>query len=109
MSSSKRVTSLKAAGGFVLAAAVAGMAVAAGPATTVKRPAVAGFSDATKARLKGAGLDAADPGLATKLETTVYWHYGAAESLSYTVEWQLHGPGGQRPLLTMPLGGPCDS
>lgn len=44
-----------------------------------------------------------------RLETTVHWHYGAAESLSYSVEWQLQGPGGQRPLLTMPLGGPCDS
>jgi hypothetical protein len=68
MSSSKRVTFLKAAGGFVLAAAIAGMAVAAGPVTTLKRPAVAGLSDATKARLKGAGLDPADPGLATKLQ-----------------------------------------
>lgn len=44
-----------------------------------------------------------------RLETTVHWHYGAAESLSYTIEWQLQGPGGQRPILTMPLGGPCDS
>jgi hypothetical protein len=44
-----------------------------------------------------------------RLETTVHWHYGAAESLSYTIEWQLQGPDGQRPLMTMPLGGPCDS
>ena len=44
-----------------------------------------------------------------RLQTTVHWHYGPAESLSYTIEWQLQGPGGQRPLMTMPLGGPCDS
>ena len=44
-----------------------------------------------------------------RLQTTVHWHYGPAESLSYTIEWQLQGPGGQRPLMTMPLGGHCDS
>ena len=44
-----------------------------------------------------------------RLQTTVHWHYGPAESLSYTIEWKLQGPGGQRPLMTMPLGGSCDS
>jgi hypothetical protein len=43
-----------------------------------------------------------------RLQTIVHWHYGMAESLKYTIEWQLQGPGGQRPLLTMPVGGPCD-
>ena len=43
-----------------------------------------------------------------RLQTIVHWHYGVEESLKYTIEWQLQGPGGQRPLLTMALGGPCD-
>lgn len=46
---------------------------------------------------------------AGRLETGVHWHYGASESLSYTVEWGLAGPWGQRPLSTMPLSGSCDS
>jgi hypothetical protein len=46
---------------------------------------------------------------AGRLQTVVRWHYGAFESLSYTIQWELEGPGGQRPLMTMPLGGPCDS
>lgn len=55
------------------------------------------------------GASVTQPPSSGRLETTVHWHYGAAESLSYTIEWQLQGPGGQRPLMTMPLGGPCDS
>jgi hypothetical protein len=44
-----------------------------------------------------------------RLQTLVHWHYGFAESISYTIEWELEGPSGQRPLMTMPLSGPCDS
>jgi len=43
------------------------------------------------------------------LQTGVRWHYGYGESLSYTIQWILKGPYGQRPLKTMPLSGPCDS
>jgi hypothetical protein len=46
---------------------------------------------------------------AGRLQTGVHWHYGVAESLSYTIEWKLEGPTGQRPLMTMPLTGSCDS
>jgi hypothetical protein len=46
---------------------------------------------------------------AGRLQTVVHWHYGVFESLSYTIQWILEGPGGQRPLMTMPPGGPCDS
>jgi hypothetical protein len=44
-----------------------------------------------------------------RITTVVEWMYGPAESLTYTIQWTLKGPLGQRPLLTMPLGGPCDS
>ena len=55
------------------------------------------------------GASVTQPPSSGRLQTGVHWHYGVAESLSYTIEWQLQGPSGQRPLLTMPLGGPCDS
>lgn len=55
------------------------------------------------------GAVVTQPPSSGRLQTGVHWHYGTAESLSYTIEWQLQGPGGQRPLLTMPLGGSCDS
>ncbi len=44
-----------------------------------------------------------------RLQTVVDWMYGPGESLSYQIEWTLTGPLGQRPLLTMPPSGPCDS
>ena len=43
-----------------------------------------------------------------RLQTVVEWMYGPAESLTYTIEWKLSGPMGQRPLSTMPSAGPCD-
>jgi len=43
-----------------------------------------------------------------RLQTVVDWMYGAGESLTYTIEWKLSGPMGQRPLSTMPSAGPCD-
>jgi hypothetical protein len=43
-----------------------------------------------------------------RLQTVVEWMYGPAESLTYTIEWVLGGPMGQRPLSTMPSAGPCD-
>ncbi|MBK9062754.1 MAG: hypothetical protein IPL89_06105 [Acidobacteria bacterium] len=46
---------------------------------------------------------------ADRLQTVVEWMYGPGESLSYTIEWTIVGPLGQRPLLTMPTSGPCDS
>jgi hypothetical protein len=46
---------------------------------------------------------------AGRLQTVVDWMYGPGESLSYTIEWTLTGPMGQRPLTTMPLSGDCDS
>jgi len=49
------------------------------------------------------------PPTAGRLQTTVAWHYGPGESISYTIEWTLRGANGQRPLLTMPKSGPCDS
>ena len=46
---------------------------------------------------------------ADRLQTVVEWMYGPGESLSYTIEWTITGPLGQRALSTMPLSGPCDS
>lgn len=45
---------------------------------------------------------------AGRLQTVVEWMYGPGESLSYTIEWTLTGPLGQRALMTMPLSGPVD-
>jgi len=44
-----------------------------------------------------------------RLQTSVNWHIGPYDSLQYVLEWTLTGPPGQRPALSMPLGGPCDS
>jgi hypothetical protein len=44
-----------------------------------------------------------------RITTVVEWMYGPAESLTYTIRWTLQGPAGQRPLMTMPLRGSCDS
>jgi hypothetical protein len=46
---------------------------------------------------------------ANRFETVIQWHIGPGDSLQYTVQWTFTGPLGQRPLLTMPLRGPCDS
>lgn len=46
---------------------------------------------------------------ADRLQTVVEWMYGPGESLSYTIEWTLAGPLGQRALSTLPQSGPCDS
>jgi hypothetical protein len=44
-----------------------------------------------------------------RLQTSVAWHIGPGDSLTYLLEWTLTGPYGQRALQTLPLGGPCDS
>lgn len=46
---------------------------------------------------------------ANRFETVIQWHIGPGDSLQYVVQWTFTGPLGQRPLLTMPLRGPCDS
>jgi hypothetical protein len=43
------------------------------------------------------------------LRSAVHWHYSGIDSLDYTMEWQLSGPAGQRPLLTMAKNGSCDN
>jgi hypothetical protein len=44
-----------------------------------------------------------------RLQTVVSWHIGPGDSLQYVVRWTFSGPAGQRPLMTLPLTGPCDS
>ncbi|MDB5042108.1 MAG: hypothetical protein JWN27_2834, partial [Candidatus Eremiobacteraeota bacterium] len=44
-----------------------------------------------------------------QLETRVEWHIGPHESLQYILGWTLATYLGQRPITSMPLGGPCDS
>ncbi|HTR60042.1 MAG TPA: hypothetical protein VMM27_17815 [Casimicrobiaceae bacterium] len=39
----------------------------------------------------------------------IKWHIAPGASLGYQITWILSGPYGQRPLMTMPLTGPCDS
>ncbi|MDD5562480.1 MAG: hypothetical protein PHQ91_02085 [Thermoanaerobaculaceae bacterium] len=56
---------------------------------------------------RGAEVTTAPQG--NDLRTAVHWHYSGIDSLDYTVEWQLTGPAGQRPLLTMQKHGSCDS
>lgn len=46
---------------------------------------------------------------ANRLETIVHWHLNPYESLQYQIEWQFTGPLGQRPVMSLPLRGPCDS
>jgi hypothetical protein len=46
---------------------------------------------------------------AGRIQVTVNWHIGPGDSLEYMLRWTFSGPSGQRPLLTMPLRGPCDS
>jgi hypothetical protein len=41
------------------------------------------------------------------MRTLVHWHYSGIDSLSYTVEWTLTGPAGQRPLMSMAAAGSC--
>jgi hypothetical protein len=50
----------------------------------------------------------AQPGSA-QLETRVEWHIGPHESLQYILGWDLLAQPGQRPILSMPLSGPCDA
>src|SRR5262245_50369383 len=49
------------------------------------------------------------PPAGNRITTVVDWMYGPGDSLTYTIQWTLVGPAGQRPLMTIPLGGPCDS
>jgi hypothetical protein len=44
-----------------------------------------------------------------RFQTTVKWHIGPGDSLQYAITWNLTGPDGQRPLLSMPKRGACDS
>ncbi len=46
---------------------------------------------------------------AGRIQVTVNWHVGPGDSLEYILAWTFSGPAGQRPVLTMPLRGPCDS
>ncbi|MGA7990832.1 MAG: hypothetical protein WCC53_05315, partial [Thermoanaerobaculia bacterium] len=55
---------------------------------------------------RGAAVTTAPSG--NDLRTAVHWHYSGIDSLDYTLEWQLAGPMGQRPLLTMAKYGSCD-
>jgi hypothetical protein len=43
------------------------------------------------------------------MRTIVHWHYSGIDSLSYTLEWTLTGPMGQRPFPTMAKIGSCDT
>ena len=56
---------------------------------------------------RGATVTTAPQG--TDLRTAIHWHYSGIDSLDYTVEWQLTGPLGQRPLTTVTKYGSCDN
>jgi hypothetical protein len=56
---------------------------------------------------RGASIKAQPQG--NRLETVVHWHVSPGESLQYVLGWDALGPVGQRPLLSMPTSGPCDS
>lgn len=43
------------------------------------------------------------------MRTIVHWHYSGIDSLTYTLEWTLTGPMGQRPISTMAKIGSCDT
>jgi hypothetical protein len=42
-----------------------------------------------------------------RLETHIAWFYRPGESISYALEWTLHGPRGLRPLSSLPKGTTC--
>ncbi len=48
-------------------------------------------------------------GPGSDMRTAVHWHYSGIDSLTYTLEWKLTGPLGQRPISTLPTYGSCDS
>jgi hypothetical protein len=56
---------------------------------------------------RGASVTTSPQG--TDLRTAVHWHYSGIDSIDYTVEWQLTGPLGERPLTTMAKYGACDN
>ncbi|PZR63428.1 MAG: hypothetical protein DLM53_01190 [Candidatus Eremiobacter antarcticus] len=43
------------------------------------------------------------------MRTAVHWHYSGIDSLAYTLEWNLTGPVGQRPISTLAKSGSCDT
>jgi hypothetical protein len=55
------------------------------------------------------GAQVAFPPTDGRMEVNVNWHIGPGDSLEYVLQWTFSGPAGQRPVLTMPLRGPCDS
>jgi hypothetical protein len=93
---------------------IVGLDVALGPGYTASAKIVSASSVADPPgnsdpdnQFRGATI-AAQPANG-RLQTSVDWHIGPYDSLQYVLEWTLTGPPGQRPALSMPLGGPCDS
>jgi hypothetical protein len=56
---------------------------------------------------RGASISAAPS--SSDMRTTVHWHYSGIDSLDYTIEWQISGPLGARPLAGMTKIGTCDN
>jgi hypothetical protein len=90
-----------------------GVSVGLGPGWTVTSTAVKSAMSGTSPQdlspdnaWRGAAVTMPPSG--SDLRTAVHWHYSGIDSLTYTVEWHLAGPMGQRPLLTMAKYGSCD-
>ncbi|HEY3350257.1 MAG TPA: hypothetical protein VGM13_10825 [Thermoanaerobaculia bacterium] len=90
-----------------------GVSVGLGPGWTVTSTAVKSAMSGTSPQdlspdnaWRGAAVTMPPSG--SDLRTAVHWHYSGIDSLTYTLEWRLAGPMGQRPLLTMAKYGSCD-